>query len=531
MNKVWLYVMTIGLLGLRVPQISATEVETTLTQIEHYNHQSSEQVTNVSQLRDVSPSDWSFEALRNLVERYGCIVGYPSQLFLGYRPLSRYEFAAGLNACLTNMERLIAASEAIAQEDLQRMQLLMQEFEAELAALGARVDNLDGRVAFLEDHQFSTTTKLEGQVIFGLAGVAAGEGADGDKIDQVTVFGHRTRLELNTTFSGRDKLAMRLATGNFPEFAGEGTNTIFEGNLAFAQPDDNNVALEVLFYRFPATESTTIYVAATGGAADDFTPTLNFLDGDGGSGALSAFGTRNPIYFPPGDAGIAIMQEFGSWLEFTAGYLANPANEPVSGSGLFNGPYSIISQLTFTPTERLSLAFTYANNYNQSDTGTGSQLANFQFYADEVLGVGEIPTSSNSYSLGFSWEVADFLVLGGWGTYSNVTTLSTADGQIDRGRQNIWNWAVTLAMPDLGKEGSVAGLILGMEPWVTSSTINIPGRSNTDSDASFHIEGFYEYPVTDNISITPGVIWITAPNSDSDNNALVIGTIRTVFTF
>ena len=68
------------------------------------------QVTNVNQLRDVSPADWAYEALRSLVDRYGCIVGYPDQTYKGNRALSRYEFAAGLNACLNQIERLIASS-------------------------------------------------------------------------------------------------------------------------------------------------------------------------------------------------------------------------------------------------------------------------------------------------------------------------------------------------------------------------------------------------------------------------------------
>ena len=120
------------------------------------------QVTSVSQLRDVSPTDWAYEALRSLVERYGCIVGYPDTTFRGNRALSRYEFAAGLNACMQQMERLLAASEAVIREDIEKLQRLVKEFEAELVALGTRVDNLEGRVAFLEDHQFSTTAKLSG---------------------------------------------------------------------------------------------------------------------------------------------------------------------------------------------------------------------------------------------------------------------------------------------------------------------------------------------------------------------------------
>ena len=55
--------------------------------------------------------------------------------------MSRYEFAAGLNACLNQIERLIASSEAVLREDIETINRLMQEFEAELASLDGRVDN------------------------------------------------------------------------------------------------------------------------------------------------------------------------------------------------------------------------------------------------------------------------------------------------------------------------------------------------------------------------------------------------------
>jgi len=111
------------------------------------------QVTSVSQLSDVQPNDWAFEALQSLVERYGCIAGYLDGTFRGNRALTRYEFAAGLNACLQQVERLIAANTAefVSREDLTTLQRLVNEFEAELATLGTRVDDLEGRVAVLED--------------------------------------------------------------------------------------------------------------------------------------------------------------------------------------------------------------------------------------------------------------------------------------------------------------------------------------------------------------------------------------------
>lgn len=71
-----------------------------------------DQVTSVSQLTDVRPTDWAFQALQSLVERYGCIVGYPDKTFRGNRALTRYEFAAGLNACLDKIQELLAAATA-----------------------------------------------------------------------------------------------------------------------------------------------------------------------------------------------------------------------------------------------------------------------------------------------------------------------------------------------------------------------------------------------------------------------------------
>ena len=148
-------------------------VNDTLEQIDNYQQSGSEnlsQVTNVNQLRDVSPTDWAYEALRSLVDRYGCISGFPNQTYRGNQPLSRYEFAAGLNSCLNQIERLIAANTNSGPDEaeLETITRLTQEFEAELATIGGRVDEIESRTAVLEDGQFSTTTKLKGEAIFSL---------------------------------------------------------------------------------------------------------------------------------------------------------------------------------------------------------------------------------------------------------------------------------------------------------------------------------------------------------------------------
>jgi hypothetical protein len=516
-----------------------------LEKIRRYSKNDIGQVNSASQLRDVSPSDWAYEALRNLVERYGCIEGYPNGTFRGNRAITRYEFAAGLNACLQEIEGLIAASadeeegkqQQVAPEDLETLERLVQEFQAELATLGTQVDNLEERASVLEENQFSTTTQLIGEVVFGLGSVLAGEDVDeGEELDEVPVLGHRTRLELETSFTGEDLLFTRLSAGNFPQFGGvtgtpQGEIAFAEGQVTFAQGEGNDIGLEVLLYSFPITDSSEVWLLANGGAADDFADTVNVLDGDGGSGAVSVFGTRNSIYYGVGDTGIALRNELGDNLELSLGYVTSEANEPSPGNGLFNGPYSALAQLVFTPSDSFNLGLTYVHSYNQQDTGTGSDLSNFRSFTDEQFGVGAVPTSSNSYGVELSWQLSDHFVLGGWASYRNATTLSTLGGTIERGNLDIWNWAVTLAFPDLGKEGSLGGIVVGMEPRVTDSSINLPNLRDEDEDSSLHLEAFYEYHFTDNIAVTPGVIWVTDPNHDNDNDDLVIGVVRTTFTF
>ncbi len=103
-----------------------------------------DQVTSVSQLADVKPTDWAFQALQSLVERYGCIVGYPDKTYRGNRALTRYEFAAGLNACMDRINELIAAGTAdlVKKEDLLAVQRLQEQFATELATLRGRVGAL-----------------------------------------------------------------------------------------------------------------------------------------------------------------------------------------------------------------------------------------------------------------------------------------------------------------------------------------------------------------------------------------------------
>ena len=161
-----------AILGLALASSATAQEADTLAQINEYANEGAglSQVRSVNQLSDVKPTDWAYQALRSLVERYGCVAGYPDGTFRGNRAMTRYEAAALINACLDTVNELIASATAdlATQEDLLVLQRLQEEFQAELATLRGRVDALEARTAELEANQFSTTTKLAGEVLFSL---------------------------------------------------------------------------------------------------------------------------------------------------------------------------------------------------------------------------------------------------------------------------------------------------------------------------------------------------------------------------
>ena len=519
------------------------------------------QITNVNELRDVAPTDWAYEALRSLVERYGCIVGYPNRTFRGDKPLSRWEFAAGLNACLNTLERLIQEG-GVSKDDIDKLKRLAQEFQTELAALGAKIDNLEGRVSFLENHQFSTTTKLNGEVVFSIAGAST-------EHNQV-VFQDRVRLELDTSFTGEDKLVTRLAAGNYQPFTSPGNNgatfsPVTTNAASIGAGGNNSVSVDWLVYYSPikiGDLKIATYTAAFGGQWGDFVPLIDpyFSDGaDGGNGAISSFAQASPIYRIGGGTGSGFNLKLG-FLDnilgptfLSAGFLSGPGvNNPnqrntVDSTGNItnfgNGSYGILAQVNTTIANSLDLGFTYVNAYllegvpifSSGGGGIGSAVTGTQLSNGLSDGTGEGPLVDsrkviNSYGVALSWKINKNITFNGFGNYSRVGFLGTGNGATVSGDGEIWSFGGGLALSDLGKDGSVLGLFAGVQPYY--GNINVAGINGTYSTSMpVHVELFYKYPMTNNISITPGVIWISNPTQALNNNGQVIGVIRTTFTF
>jgi Carbohydrate-selective porin, OprB family/S-layer homology domain len=488
------------------------------------------QLTSVSELRDVAPTEWAYEALRSLVERYGCIVGYPDSTYRGNRALTRWEFAAGLNACLNTIERLIQENVAVLKEDIDTLKRLAKEFETELAALGGRVDNLEARVSFLEDHQFSTTTKLSGEVIFALGDAFSSE----DGTDNQTVFQNRVWLTLKSSFTGEDALNVRLSSNTAALFdiANTDNTPTAEGRLTYQFDTGSDVFIGWLGYYLPIGDRAQLYVAGLYGIHSDYVKsTANpFLeDFGGGDGALSYYAQDNSIYNIGGGSGAGFTFDINDFISLNVGYLAGGVDSPANadeGNGFLNGSYAALGQVTLLPFDgKLQAALTYVNSYHTPGTPI------FSYGPDSPVGVsGTIPAnfpggnlsrvSANSYGLSLSYQISDGIAINAWGSYT--------DADIKDGGDNgeIWNYALALAFPDAFAEGNLAGLIVGVEPYLG----NAPDLGEGDDDLPIHIEGFYRFQLNDSISLTPGLIYLVAPNQD-DSDYSLIGTVRMTFNF
>ncbi len=441
------------------------------------NNNSIAQVTNVSQLRDVSPRDWAYEALRSLVDRYGCVSGFPNQTYRGTQALTRYEFAAGLNSCLTQIERLIAASESVAQEDLQTARKLTEEFEAELATMGGRIDNLEGRIGFLEDNQFSTTTILNGEVIFAIADAFGGDPPGGCQIlpdgsdvntnddvrcfnpnnrtesiaeepDTETVFANFVRLGLQSSFTGQDRLRIYLTSGNFDNggFTNPQSLNTYMARLGYQADLNNNVFVDILEYRFPAFNDKVVFYGSTFGFALSNVLTANSPYFDIGRGAISRFGQLNPILRIGGamDAGVGFDWSVIDGVRLQAAYGTRDSADP--DNGFFSADHSALGvQVLTQPTDNIVAGINYVNAYSSDGSlGTFTGSVNAETLglwsqagiADENLGrpgainpnapsgfgccgraAGDLAATINAVGGSFQWRLLDNLTFATWGGY------------------------------------------------------------------------------------------------------------------
>jgi hypothetical protein len=520
-------------LGLLAP-VAASAADLNLSGVAQYDTAvSEEQVTSINQFSDVKPTDWAFQALSNLIERYGCVAGYPDGTYRGAKAMTRYEAAALLNACLDRISEVT--------DELKR---LMKEFEKELAVLRGRVDGLEAKVGELEATQFSTTTKLRGDTRWVL-GALNYDGNQGDNgvygpdskgkyvnLREALTFNYDVRLNFDTSFSGKDLLRTTLRAGNFRDSGFSTANSVtplanldaaFEESCGTGTDCGDVVAINRLFYRFPIGSSFTAVVGGRMRQDDGLAvkpsvytadKILKFWDFNGAPGAYSQLlGAGGGLWWKqPGKTGFS----FGGVYVSANGDAGAPNSETcTSYTGDCGGIGNSASQQSGT----LQLAY----------TGKGWNITGAYTYNSAGVNIAGTPLSQallpnvyngngsgrvNSYSVAGYWQPLENgwfpSISAGWGynDYQYGGTVESTTLLVDSAASQ--SWYVGLNWRDLFAKGNALGFAVGQPTFITSLT-GIGGDDIDTYDGNYAFELYYKFQVTDNIAVTPSLFWLSRP--------------------
>ena len=518
---------TLGLLAPLAP-LAAAATELNLEAINRYaagsGRESQEQVTSITQFSDVQPTEWAYQALSNLVERYGCVAGYPDGTFRGKKPLSRWEAAALLNACLDRVTEVT--------DELRR---LIKEFEKELAVLKGRVDGLEAKVGELEAGQFSTTTKLSGQATF-VVGANAFGGTATDLLNTTraevgaTTFTYDLQLTLDTSFTGKDLLRTILRAGNFGSsaFGGAGpTGSLSLLEIAFeeeAGPDV--VGIDKLYYQVPFGPGFTATLGARVGQEDMLALWPSVYPSDTILNVLTLNGAPAAYNKNLGPGAGLWWQANG--FSISANYVADngaigapDANLEICG-GIGNGCSAATGtvQIGYSQ-EQWALAAIYSYVQSGVEVPGTTPLAGAAFAP---------AGSTNAFGLSGYWQPkhSGWLpsISAGWGINSTSYNDSQPNGSVSTSQ----SWMVGLQWSDLFAKGNALGMAVGQPIFATALKGN-----DTPNDGNTVWEWWYRVQVTDNISVTPALFYLSRPLGQDtpagESFSQLGGLIKTSFSF
>ena len=465
--------------------------ETSVMSIDKYTSQA--QVTSVAQFSDVRPTDWAYGALSALVERYGCVAGYPNGTFIGGQAMTRFEAAALLNSCLDRVT-----------ETTDELQRLLKEFKTELVVLTARVDGLDAKVGILEATQFSTTTKLKGEATFVLGGVPGLETNDGGNVGN-TAFNYDLRLNFDTSFYGKDLLRTRLRAGNFGTDPFGTSSSLFK--LDKAESTADQVVLDRLYYQFPVSDAITL----TAGAKVRNTE-MAWIPTAYRSEILDFFTTAGAPGVYNKATGAGVGAQYVGKGGFVAGlnYVAQEGDDSQTGVFDSDGALNFLAQVGYkAPNWGVGVGYRYGSE------GTRPRSYNGLLGANGALVDGQ---ESNAIALNAYWQPSESGFIPSVSAAYGYNFVSGATGATDA--TDSGSWMVGLQWSDVFVEGNSAGVAVGQAP--TAETAGV-------GDATM-LEIFYKFQVTDNISITPALFYVDNNQRYQDSNKWG-GVIQTKFTF
>lgn len=481
-----------------ISPLAASAAEMNLAEVGRYSQ--ADQVTSISQFSDVKPTDWAYQALSNLVERYGCVAGYPSGTYGGGKSMTRFEAAALLNACLDRVS-----------ETTDELKRLITEFSAELSVIKGRVDGLEAKVGVLEAQQFSTTTKLRGEVNMVLGGVNGAQLANGTNVGGAA-FNYDLRLNFDTSFTGKDLLRTRLRSGNFNAQPFGSANSLFKLDKAEQSQGvgtNSNVWLDRLYYQFPVGKDVTL----TAGALVRNTE-MTWIPSVYRSEILDFFTTAGApgVYNKAVGAGFGAQYAGKNGIVASLNYVAQNGNDSTTGVFDSAGALNTIAQLGYrAPNWGVAFGYRY-----------GTQGTRVRTYNGLAGGNGALTNGqgSNGYAINAYWQplqtglIPSISAGYSWNTVSGAPVPNVNDATRSQ------TWFTGLQWEDAFAKGNAFGAAVGQ-----------PGNAQGLPATATMWEVFYRYRVSDNISVTPALFYVS--NNQAFNNASsnLGGVIQAKFSF
>ena len=365
-------------LGLLSP-LTANAVEVNLEDISRY---SNDNVENISNFSELYPSDWSYQAIRDVVISRNCSNLVPSG------SISRFEAAAIINSCLKDFAQIT---------DQERR--LIDEFKYELASIKSSFEGFDMRSNEFEAGSFSNTTVASFSADFAMGAV------DGSATEESVGAIYGYEIGLQTSFTGKDSLDITLA-------GGVGGNHLTELDLSEGTADDVLI-VDGISYTIALGDKATAFVGDGVEGSALFNTACVY---EGPSDTLSSCGSVSSG-IDEDDLATALGASYDFGNGFTAAIGYEGQGDTASGLATEEGLDAYAGQLAYlTDTYGFSLTFadiepdTTSNDkftainayYSPEEGGFPSISIGYEWGDDDSAASTADETSS--YFIGLQWD-------------------------------------------------------------------------------------------------------------------------------
>ena len=327
----------------------------------------------------------------------------------------------------------------------------------ELAVTNSRVDGLESRFNDYEAGSFSETTIMKGKAKFM---IGAADGPDGS--EEAVSMNYFWEVDLNTSFTGDDKLNVEIETGNTPEDLENGLLKITD----FGKDSGDALKVSDLNYTFPLGDFK-VTVGDSLDASKQFTGACEF---DNIVDNLSDCGTGNSIAVG-GDQTISAGYDFDNGVSFGFGISAEDG-------------------------EKASL----------DDEGETQDNGIFTESGEDIVAL-NVAYSADQFGIALAY--ADVDVATYWGlnaSYSPESVPFTISGGLELGEEDdgteTTQWAAGLST-DLGEGTLSAGL-------------GSDGSYEDGDDVTMAYELSYEYPINDGMKAMPFIAIVEGEDDEED---------------